>query len=144
MCDKKCFLSTKISIYISVMLSSGLDFVPPNTRRKVNCQSEFQVILGFRTTEPSMEVLQLDRKSTSRLSCLTIPPTAMELTSRIAESSATFPPSRFSTSDVSDEVIIFFRDSRTTRQVITYACTTHLRPAPRNICAQILREQGGR
>jgi len=66
-----------------------------------------------RTTEPSMEVLQLDRKSTSRLSCFTIPPTAMELTSRIAESSRPFSPPRFSTSDVSDEVIIF-RDSWTT------------------------------
>lgn len=66
------------------------------------------------TTEPSMEVLQLDTKSTSRLSCLTIPPTAMELTSKIAESSMPFSPSGCSTSDVSDEVIIFLWQSNDT------------------------------
>lgn len=60
-----------------------------------------------RTTDPSTEVLQLDRKSTSRLSCFTIPPTAMELTSRIAESLTFLSLARFSTSDVSEEVIIF-------------------------------------
>lgn len=102
-----------------------------DARRKANCQSGSQVMLGSRTTEPSMEVLQLDRKSTSRLSCLTIPPTAMELTSRIAESSGPFSPPRFSTSDVSDEVIIF-RDSWTTHRDdnASRPRNTHMRACP--------------
>lgn len=63
------------------------------------------------TTEPSTEVLQFDKKSVSRLSCLRTPPTAIVLTSKIAESSMPFSP-KASTS-VSEEVIIFKLSSNT-------------------------------
>lgn len=73
------------------------------------------------TTEPSTDVLQFERKSTSRLSCLIRPPTAIVLTSKIAESS-TFFSLKFSTS-ISEEVIIFKLSSN------RHTALTALRPA---------------